>query len=100
MARDKRGRKLLRRYRKIDARMEQSEYWARLRSLGNQARSSVSGGSEVPNNRKADHGCEKAANENVEAIGVGAIQMLRQNDRWSTLCEFVGGVHGIDPPSA
>jgi hypothetical protein len=34
--------------------------------LGNQTRSGISGGGEVPNGRKADHGGCKAANENVE----------------------------------
>ena len=69
-------RKLGRKLRRLDVRMEQKERWARLRkfkaaartSLGNETRS---GGSEIPNSRQADHGCEKADHENVEATGVG-----------------------------
>jgi hypothetical protein len=57
--RDKRWRKVLRRSRKIDVRIEQKEQWARIRkfkasartSLGNEARSSVGGFGEVPNGR-------------------------------------------------
>jgi hypothetical protein len=62
--RDKRVRRALRRFRKLDAQIEQKEQGARIRkfksgALGNQTRSSVSIGGEVPNCRKAwPQGCK------------------------------------------
>ena len=57
--RDKRARKLLRRYRQNDARMEQKEQWARIRKFKAAARTSsvlgnersICGGGEIPNSR-------------------------------------------------
>ena len=47
-------------------------------SLGNQARSSSS---EEPNGRQADHGGGKAANQNVQGVGVGGVhEILHQHE--------------------
>ena len=57
--RDKRLRRMLRRFRKADARIEQKEQWARIRKFKAAARTSsvlgnersICGGGEIPNSR-------------------------------------------------